>query len=101
MISIEQLNGEISMLEDEVPTHVIMQKLANLYIIRDHIAVGQNKIEQKEELYTTYGDSDFLKAISGKNLRNVMLKIDELMTTLYVINPKLYKNVIDEMRLLS
>jgi hypothetical protein len=101
MISIEQLNGEISMLEDEVPTHAIMQKLASLYIIRDHISVGKSKSEQQEELYTTYGESDFLKAISGKNLRSVMLKMDELMTTLYVLNPKLYQNAINELRLLS
>ena len=98
MISIEQLNGEIAILEEEVPTHVIMQKLANLYIVRDHISVGQ---PVKEEVYTSYGDTEFLQTLKGKNLRNVMLKIDELMTTLYVLNPKLYQSVIDELRLLN
>lgn len=100
MISIEQINGEIATLEEQVPTHVIMQKLASLYIVRDHISVGKTN-KSEEELYTSYGDTDFLKLIAGKNLRNVMLKIDELMTTLYVLNPKLYRNVIDELRLLS
>ena len=99
MISIEQLNGEISILEDEAPTHVIMQKLANLYVVRDHMSIGQNnKSEQQEELYTSYGDTDFLTAIRGKDLRSLMLKMDELMTTLYVLNPRLYENVLDDIR---
>ena len=82
MISIEQINGEISILEDEVPTHAIMQKLANLYTVRDHMLIGQNKSEpiQQEEVYTSYGDTEFLMAIKDKNLRNIMLKIDELQT---------------------
>ena len=98
MISIEQLNGEIAMLEEEVPTHVIMQKLANLYTVRDHISVAK---PEQEELYTSYGDTDFLKIIRGKNLRNLMLKFDELMSTLFVINPKLYENMLEELRHLS
>lgn len=101
MISIEQLNGEISILEDETPTHATMEKLANLYIVRDHMQIGKTKPDQQEELYTVYGDTEFLKLIAGKNLRNVILKMDELMTTLYVLNPKLYQNVMDEIRLLS
>lgn len=97
MISIEQLNGEIAVLEEEIPTHVIMQKLANLYTVRDHMSVGSSKPEQ-EELYTSYGDTDFLNVIKGKDLRSVMLKIDELMTTLFVVNPKMYENMMDELR---
>lgn len=97
MISIEQLNGEISILEDEIPTHVIMQKLANLYTIRDHMSIGKTKPEQ-EELYTSYGDTEFLTAIKGKDLRSLMLKLDELMTTIYVLNPRLYQNAIDEIK---
>lgn len=97
MISIEQLNGEISILEDEIPTHVIMQKLANLYTIRDHMSIGKAKPEQ-EELYTSYGDTEFLTAIKGKDLRSLMLKLDELMTTIYVLNPRLYQNAIDEIK---
>ena len=99
MISIEQLNGEIAVLEEEVPTHVIMQKLANLYTVRDHISVGSvSKSESPEELYTSYGDTEFLMAVKGKDLRSLMLKMDELMTTLYVLNPKLYESVMDEIR---
>lgn len=98
MISIEQLNGEIAVLEEEMPTHVIMQKLANLYTIRDHMSIGQSNKSEQEDVYTSYGDTDFLQAAKGKNLRSLMLKLDELMTTLAVINPRLYTSVIDEIK---
>lgn len=40
------------------------------------------------------GDSEFLQLISGKNQEDVIPVIDELMTTLQVINPRLYSSVI-------
>lgn len=100
MISIEQINGEIATLEEQIPTHAVMQKLASLYIVRDHISVGKTN-KSEEELYTSYGDTEFLQAAKGKNLRNLMLKIDELMTTLLVINPRLYNNAIEEIKRLT
>ena len=36
------------------------------------------------------GDSDFLNKIEGKDVEEVLRIVDELMTTLQVVNPRLY-----------
>lgn len=37
-----------------------------------------------------YGDSDFLRAVAGKNSAEAWIVIDELMETLQVINQRIY-----------
>ncbi len=39
------------------------------------------------------GDSDFAKALRGKSIKDVLPVIDELMTTLQVMHPRLYTGV--------
>ena len=103
MISIEQINGEIAVLEEQIPTHVTMQKLASLYIVRDHMgiapadsAVPAVSVVQMETM-PEYGMSEFLQAVAGKSVRDVMLKMDELMSTLMVVNPRLYESVMRDL----
>ena len=40
------------------------------------------------------GDSEFLQLVNGRDQDEILPVIDELMTTLQVINPRLYKSVI-------
>ena len=76
-------------------------KLAAYYTILDHLkepepiqayskmssySAGESAIEYE-------GDSDFAKAIHGKDPGEVWAVIDELMTTLQVIHPRLYSGV--------
>ena len=100
MISIEQINGEIAVLEEQVPTHVIMQKLAALYIVRDHMGIAPAEsgapavsVVQMETM-PKYGESEFLQMIAGKPIADVMPALDELMATVQVLNPRLYDSVI-------
>lgn len=102
MISIEQINGEIATLEEEKPTHVIMQKLANLYIVRDHIVINSQPVTpvvSKPILPDLGSKSEFAELVSGKDILEVMEIIDELMVTLQVINPKLYNSVIQRIKM--
>ena len=39
------------------------------------------------------GDSDFAKAMSGKNTNDIMPILDELMSTLEILYPRLYDSV--------
>ncbi len=64
------------------PTYEICARLADLYIILDHL---------KEALPQT--ESDFLKAVSGKNVGKVYDLMNELMEATQVLNPRLYENV--------
>jgi hypothetical protein len=95
MISIEQLNGEIALLEEETPTHVIMQKLANLYVIRDHMMTLPNNVPvTPPSVIPHFGNSEFATKIEGKDISSILSLIDEVMSTVSVVNPNLYNSVI-------
>lgn len=90
MISIEQITGEISALEEETPTHAVMQKLAALYTVRDHMIIQM----PTAETIVAVSDSEFMQRAGGMD-RTLFLRImDELMATLSVVNPALYDSVL-------
>ena len=97
LISIEQISGEISALEEEKPTHVIMQKLAALYTVRDHMVLDARQITPQvqtvEIVPPLISESDFAQAITGKNIKDVLSLMDETMSTLSVVNPRLYESI--------
>ena len=93
MISIEQINGEISVLEEEKPTHVIMQKLASLYIVRDHMGIGEPQLAVIQSMPSLGTKSEFAQLIDGMDIKSFALIMDDLMNTLAIINPRLYESV--------
>ena len=99
MISLEQLNGEISALEEEKPTYAIMQKLADLYVVRDHMILEPQPgaaVVVSETLPDIESGTEFCKLVSGKDARAVLPVLDELMTTLQILNRKLYGSVLEK-----
>lgn len=78
-------------------------KLAAYYIIQDHISekpapapIGNEPIMYSgadPDVIEYDGDSDFAKAIRGKSQKAVLGVVDELMTTLQVMHPRLYSGV--------
>jgi len=84
-------------------------KLAAYYIIRDHLqnkAAGQETRPMEYDPYSMSGsepgtisyegDSEFAKLIHGRNEDAVMKVMDELMSTLHVMHPRLYDGVINK-----
>lgn len=80
-------------------------KLAAYYTILDHI-IGKDTEPIPTQAYSQMssysagesaieyeGESDFAKAINGRNPDDVWPIIDELMTTIQVIHPRLYTGV--------
>ena len=76
-------------------------KLAAYYTILDNI----DNIKEESAPQASYsfasdpagvgriGDSDFLIKIEGRNAEEILQVMDELMTTLQVVNPRLYDGV--------
>lgn len=97
MISIEHLNGEIAALEDEKPTFAIMARLADLYCVRDHIAVGEklrsSVLTPPNALPDIDSNTEFAQAIAGKDAKTVLTVMDELMSVVKVVNANLYAGV--------
>lgn len=99
MISMEQIDGEIAVLENEKPTHVIMEKLANLYIVRDHMVLSGANVPTPittvvERTVGLDSGTEFAELVIKKDIYKVMPAIDELMDAVMVLNPRLYKSVI-------
>ena len=75
-------------------------KLASYYTILDHllnkedvpevVEIPAYSYENREEYSSS---TDFGRAIAGQSYLEVMEVMDELMTTLQVINPRLYASV--------
>lgn len=79
-------------------------KLAAYYTILDHITEPAREDRFTDFDQSSYlgafsddieyeGDSEFAKAINGKDVHHVLAVMDELMTTLQVMHPRLYSGV--------
>ncbi len=105
MVDEQELKLWISRLETEESSWPNYQKLAALYIIQNH-----NKPEPvsapEPVAYSfapapaavEYGDSDFLRAVFGKDQSRAWAVMDELMDTLQVVNARVYNNVMNKLQ---
>ena len=92
MISRKDLEIAAKELMDSQPTYQTCAKLADIYIVLDHM---------KPDHYSMKGPgSDFLTAIDGKNIEKVLDVMNELMDATQVLNPRLYERVIERINAL-
>lgn len=102
MFSKRELLGAIDELEASPATYQNAEKLATFYSLYDHLYVEKepmNRIESVREVtIDRYGDSEFLEAITDKNPEDIWMVMDELMTTLQALNPRLYQATIDRIK---
>ena len=89
MISIEEISGEIAKLESQPATYATIERLSWLYVVRDHLTVPA-----VTESGIPGGDSEYFCACAGKSIAEVMAVMDELMSALMVIQPRLYAAVL-------
>lgn len=76
-------------------------KLASYYTILDHVAPNDQKIQAPVIQGYSYdapveydSESEFMRAVKGISEYDRMALFDELMSTLQLMNPRLYKAVI-------
>ena len=102
MFTKSELLDAIDELEASPATYQNAEKLATFYLLYDHLYVTKEpeaRIESVEEVKIyRYGDSEFLQVISGQKSEDVWKIIDELMTTVRVLQPKLYQATIDKIK---
>ena len=100
MFSKDQLLNAIDELENSPATYQNAEKLATFYTLYDHLYVRNepmNRVELvNETVIDNYGDSEFLKAISDKNAMDMWLIVDELMSAVKVLQPRLYQATLDK-----
>lgn len=106
MRNCEIIEQEIAELEAKQIDYGTAEKLAWLYIVRDHIKApktqhmevretteSMERAENKPEItMNEETGSEFLEIIEGKNLDTVLEIIDETMNTLKTTLPRIYNN---------
>lgn len=102
MFTKAELIDAINELEEGKHSIQNCSKLAAIYTVLDHLYPPEEPLiekgysgdqAQKADAIVLYGDTEFLNAIAGRDSEEIWLLIDELMTTLSVINPRLYDAV--------
>lgn len=68
-------------------------KLASYYTILDHIEKDEPSYSFAPPPVTYESETEFSKRIADKDINEVLAVFDELMTTLSIINPRLYQGV--------
>lgn len=106
MIDDREIALWIARLETEDSSWANYEKLAALYTIQDRQSNTAQATTSAPVMYSAapaqtptsapigyYGDSDFLRSVAYKTPAEVWPIMDELMSTLQVVNPRAYKSV--------
>lgn len=108
MLDKREIDIEIARLEYGESSYPAYAKLANLYTIRNQMErqelptpvydSGYSAAAAEPDTVSWNGDSEFLRAVEGKEQRAVWEIMDDLMDTLHVVNPRVYDGVLRKIR---
>lgn len=115
MVDVREIDGAIAEIENSELTMTRVKNLAALYVVKNQRLADASHSPQKAELQepvryyeaaepptrAAVGSSDFLRAVSNVNLTGAMSVLDELMSALYVANPKVYNGVMRKLERLQ
>ena len=103
MITEKELSQAIRECEKEPITASKVSKLADLYIIQDHLfgynggySYSNAPAKTVENVIEINGDTDFLSVVNGKKSEKVWAVIDEVMEVVKTLHPKMYDRVIEK-----
>lgn len=110
MLDEAEIRMEIARLEYEESSYPNYAKLADLYTIQDRMRGGARfgeaadrysgapaPLAEEAQAVSAYGDSDFLRAVAGKDPAKAWAVVDELMDTLALVNKKVYDSVMQKL----
>lgn len=95
MISKDELDRTILELEMRDTTFANCAKLADLYVVRDHIT-GQQTAQPTP--LSVDPSSEFLQAVDGKDSVAIFAIMDDLMDTIRATAPRAYDSVMRRVR---
>lgn len=95
METIEREIEEIEATKDT--TYRTCERLAWLYVVRDHLRPMATPSDRRTQ---SISGSEFLELSSGVSYPALMGILDEHMSALAVVNPKLYESIMGKIRAL-
>lgn len=98
MLDLNEIQKDIIDLKRMDTSYAAIERLAWLVTVRDELLRDKKGEMNPLELQ---GDSDFLKAVSGKDSKAVWDIMDDLMDTLKVANPRAYQSIMNRINQIS
>lgn len=98
MINLDEINKTILDLEQHDTTYTTCERLAWLYIVRDHMKGVQQEDEVSRETFTGTESGELERAMHGKPLHQIMPILEEHMKVVRLLHPKEYAAVIDKIK---
>lgn len=95
IVNLQEIEREILDLEKKDTTYAVCERLAWLYVVRDHLKVEM--VEEKKKAGHT-GDSAFLMACEGVEIGALLKVMDQHMEAVRVIYPKEYSAVVEKIK---
>lgn len=92
MVNVEEINRSILELEKHDTSYATCERLAWLYIVRDHI-INENKSNERTGALT---GNEFCEACADKPLASVMEIISEHMESIKILYPRTYRDIIQK-----
>ena len=93
MLSLDEINSEIIRLEQRDTTYANCERLAPLYIVRDHLREYTHSDPQVLKLSEK---DEFLKAVNGKNADAVWNIVADMMQVIRSLHPKAYAKMMQD-----
>lgn len=115
MVDVREIDGAIAEIENSELTMSRVQKLAALYTVKNQKLAEAQPEEAKistQKKVRYYGaeespkkaivnGSEFLRAVSSIEMADALSVLDELMSALYIANPKVYNGVMRKLERLQ
>lgn len=98
MVTKKEIDRAIKECENAPSSYQNCAKLATFYTIKDHMQEDVGHSYDSQPIVDTYGESEFMQSIQGKNVADVWQVMDELMEAVYVTNPRLYDSVMRKIK---
>lgn len=99
MISIDEVNKTILDLEQNDTSYATCERLAWLYIVRDHFPGAAQPM--KHEMTNKMSGSEFLEVCSDIDIVKLLNVLDEHMSVVQLIMPKEYYALIEKIEKLK
>lgn len=102
MFSKTELLNAITDLEQAPATFQNAEKLATFYLLYDHLFTELEPVTRikptEEIIIADYGASEFLRVVAGQDAEQVWHVLDELLETVKVLQPSLYRATINKLK---
>ena len=100
MVDLDIINGTIAEWESKDLTFVVVERLAWLYIVRDHILM--NKPEEVEikamPAVAISSGSEFMETCEKADPIKMWAILDDMMNAVKTLQPRLYEATIDSLK---